>query len=228
MDRGQSTGTRPCDVRVGGHGRGRPSHDHVLRPADARHAPTRGRVRACLRRSRSMAVGWWTTQHVRNGNHALQQHQGLLVIGAVLERAEWVALAVERMTAMLTTSTTSRASMRRARPVPPDQLQVVEPRQATRGDRPGNGAGRVPQDRTRALGDGSCDASRRHLRADRRHGGVLAQGDSASGRGVRLLGRTRRARHPQSGSRRTPPVTSSDAAGGATSDARSPSTHSIR
>ncbi|WP_353951826.1 heparinase II/III family protein [Knoellia sp. S7-12] len=43
-------------------------------------------------------------KHVRKGNHALQQHQGLLVIGAVLEHEEWVDLAVERMTAMLKTS----------------------------------------------------------------------------------------------------------------------------
>ena len=39
--------------------------------------------------------------HIRSGNHALQQHQGLLVIGAVLEREEWVDLAVERSVAML-------------------------------------------------------------------------------------------------------------------------------
>lgn len=40
-------------------------------------------------------------QHIRTGNHALQQHQGLLVIGAVLERPEWVALAVQRAEKML-------------------------------------------------------------------------------------------------------------------------------
>lgn len=39
--------------------------------------------------------------HVRTGNHALQQHQGLLVIGAVLRRPEWVDLAVERAVQML-------------------------------------------------------------------------------------------------------------------------------
>lgn len=43
-------------------------------------------------------------KHIRIGNHALQQHQGLLVIGAVLERPEWVDLAVARMTRMLTTA----------------------------------------------------------------------------------------------------------------------------
>ncbi|MGO0577037.1 heparinase II/III domain-containing protein [Ornithinimicrobium panacihumi] len=39
--------------------------------------------------------------HIRRGNHALQQHQGLLVIGAVLERDDWVDLAVGRARAML-------------------------------------------------------------------------------------------------------------------------------
>lgn len=39
--------------------------------------------------------------HIRTGNHALQQHQGLLVIGAVLERQDWVDLAVERSRKML-------------------------------------------------------------------------------------------------------------------------------
>ena len=43
-------------------------------------------------------------KHIRIGNHALQQHQGLLVIGAVLDREEWVHLAIERMTAMLRTA----------------------------------------------------------------------------------------------------------------------------
>lgn len=43
-------------------------------------------------------------KRIRIGNHALQQHQGLLVIGAVLERPEWVDLAVSRMTSMLTTA----------------------------------------------------------------------------------------------------------------------------
>ncbi|MFC0675715.1 heparinase II/III domain-containing protein [Brachybacterium hainanense] len=43
-------------------------------------------------------------RHIRTGNHALQQHQGLLVIGAVLERPEWIELAVERSSAMLMTS----------------------------------------------------------------------------------------------------------------------------
>lgn len=38
---------------------------------------------------------------IRRGNHALQQHQGLLVIGAVLERPEWVQLATERAAQML-------------------------------------------------------------------------------------------------------------------------------
>ncbi len=40
-------------------------------------------------------------KHIRIGNHALQQHQGLLVIGAVLERDDWVELAIKRMTTML-------------------------------------------------------------------------------------------------------------------------------
>ena len=39
--------------------------------------------------------------HIRRGNHALQQHQGLLVIGAVLQRDDWVDLAIERSTKML-------------------------------------------------------------------------------------------------------------------------------
>jgi hypothetical protein len=38
---------------------------------------------------------------IRLGNHALQQHQGLLVIGAVLQEDGWVDLAVQRMVAML-------------------------------------------------------------------------------------------------------------------------------
>src|SRR5699024_9243022 len=42
--------------------------------------------------------------HIRTGNHALQQHQGLLVIGAVLERPEWVDLAVRRSVDMLHSS----------------------------------------------------------------------------------------------------------------------------
>jgi hypothetical protein len=47
--------------------------------------------------------GQWLAddKHIRIGNHALQQHQGLLVIGAVLERDDWVNLAVSRMTDML-------------------------------------------------------------------------------------------------------------------------------
>jgi hypothetical protein len=39
--------------------------------------------------------------HIRTGNHALQQHQGLLVIGAVLQRHDWVELAVDRARALL-------------------------------------------------------------------------------------------------------------------------------
>lgn len=47
--------------------------------------------------------GEWLEEesHIRTGNHALQQHQGLLVVGAVLEREDWVGLAVERSEAML-------------------------------------------------------------------------------------------------------------------------------
>lgn len=47
--------------------------------------------------------GEWLAEesHIRRGNHALQQHQGLLVIGAVLERDEWVELAIERSRRML-------------------------------------------------------------------------------------------------------------------------------
>lgn len=50
--------------------------------------------------------GQWLEEesHIRTGNHALQQHQGLLVIGAVLEREDWVRLAVERSEAMLRSS----------------------------------------------------------------------------------------------------------------------------
>lgn len=63
-----------------------------LRPA---HLPT---VLASL-----VQHGEWLADesHIRTGNHALQQHQGLLVIGAVLERPEWVELAVARASAML-------------------------------------------------------------------------------------------------------------------------------
>ncbi|MGO1628550.1 MAG: heparinase II/III domain-containing protein [Microbacterium sp.] len=42
--------------------------------------------------------------HIRTGNHALQQHQGLLVIGAVLEEDEWTDLAIDRSRAMLRSS----------------------------------------------------------------------------------------------------------------------------
>lgn len=42
--------------------------------------------------------------HIRSGNHALQQHQGLLVLGAVLRRPEWVGLAVDRSVDMLRNS----------------------------------------------------------------------------------------------------------------------------
>lgn len=40
-------------------------------------------------------------EHIKRGNHALQQHQGLLVVGAVLRRPEWVNLAIERCVDML-------------------------------------------------------------------------------------------------------------------------------
>lgn len=39
--------------------------------------------------------------HIRRGNHALQQHQGLLVIGAVMQRDDWVDLSIDRATRML-------------------------------------------------------------------------------------------------------------------------------
>lgn len=39
--------------------------------------------------------------HIKTGNHALQQHQGLLVLGAVLERPEWVELALQRCVDMV-------------------------------------------------------------------------------------------------------------------------------
>lgn len=39
--------------------------------------------------------------HIKTGNHALQQHQGLLVLGAVLERPEWVKLARQRCVDMV-------------------------------------------------------------------------------------------------------------------------------
>lgn len=42
--------------------------------------------------------------HIRTGNHALQQHQGLLVIGAVMRRDDWVDLAIERSRAMVRSS----------------------------------------------------------------------------------------------------------------------------
>ena len=42
--------------------------------------------------------------HIRTGNHALQQHQGLLVIGAVLERDDWIDLSIERCREMLRSS----------------------------------------------------------------------------------------------------------------------------
>lgn len=47
--------------------------------------------------------GEWLAEpsHIRTGNHALQQHQGLLVIGAVLRRPEWIELAVSRSETML-------------------------------------------------------------------------------------------------------------------------------
>lgn len=47
--------------------------------------------------------GEWLAEpsHIRTGNHALQQHQGLLVIGAVLHRPDWVELAVSRSETML-------------------------------------------------------------------------------------------------------------------------------
>ncbi|WP_298886893.1 heparinase II/III family protein [uncultured Serinicoccus sp.] len=40
-------------------------------------------------------------KHIRRGNHGLQQHQGLLVIGAVLERDDWTTLALERLSQKL-------------------------------------------------------------------------------------------------------------------------------
>ncbi|ERG65112.1 hypothetical protein L332_11765 [Agrococcus pavilionensis RW1] len=39
--------------------------------------------------------------HIKTGNHALQQHQGLLVLGAVLQRPDWVELARERCVEMV-------------------------------------------------------------------------------------------------------------------------------
>lgn len=41
---------------------------------------------------------------IRTGNHALQQHQGLLVIGAALGRNDWVDLAIQRSSQMLLTA----------------------------------------------------------------------------------------------------------------------------
>jgi hypothetical protein len=50
--------------------------------------------------------GAWLAEpsHIRTGNHALQQHQGLLIIGAVLRRTEWVDLAIARAEQMLESS----------------------------------------------------------------------------------------------------------------------------
>ncbi|SMX99878.1 Heparinase II/III-like protein [Brevibacterium sp. Mu109] len=42
--------------------------------------------------------------HIKVGNHALQQHQGLLIIGAVLEKPEWVDLALSRCVEMVKTA----------------------------------------------------------------------------------------------------------------------------
>lgn len=39
--------------------------------------------------------------HIKTGNHALQQHQGLLVLGAVLQRPAWVELALQRCVEMV-------------------------------------------------------------------------------------------------------------------------------
>ena len=40
-------------------------------------------------------------KNIRRGNHALQQHQGLLVIGSVLERQDWLELATSRAVELL-------------------------------------------------------------------------------------------------------------------------------
>lgn len=39
--------------------------------------------------------------NIRRGNHGLQQHQGLLVIGAVLQEPQWVQIATQRAVEML-------------------------------------------------------------------------------------------------------------------------------
>lgn len=50
--------------------------------------------------------GEWLAEdsHIKSGNHALQQHQGLLVIGAVLEQTSWTSLAISRAREMLRNS----------------------------------------------------------------------------------------------------------------------------
>lgn len=52
------------------------------------------------------AHGAWLADpsKIRSGNHALQQHQGLLVIGAVLGDDSWVDLSIDRARKMLLTS----------------------------------------------------------------------------------------------------------------------------
>lgn len=47
--------------------------------------------------------GTWLAnpKNIRSGNHALQQHQGLLVVGAVLENQEWIETALQRSIRML-------------------------------------------------------------------------------------------------------------------------------
>lgn len=50
--------------------------------------------------------GEWLAEekNIRPGNHGLQQHQGLLVIGAVLNREDWIDLAIARCREMLVQS----------------------------------------------------------------------------------------------------------------------------
>jgi len=50
--------------------------------------------------------GTWIAdpKNIRSGNHALQQHQGLLVVGAVLNEPDWVQLSLRRCVEMLQTS----------------------------------------------------------------------------------------------------------------------------
>lgn len=68
-------------------------------PMLARHAPAT--LPLVLRSLQEHGEWLAEDSHIKTGNHALQQHQGLLVMGAVLQQGDWTELAISRARNML-------------------------------------------------------------------------------------------------------------------------------